>query len=384
MLFRIAPTNAERAPKCFTAEKNPAIMKGYKKSAIMRPKNKRLAYTYQIDFIDNSCIVCTVRHDDTQTLEAIVKLCDYTPESIEVEYGELYRNCSNYPYRTETSPRYLKKYDQIACIVHGAISAGLLYDYTEAPAATQEAPTTPAEDEGTETPAEATRDAETATEDAPRVSAAYMERFLKEYGKQYRALYDAEENPATAKGADNKRREYCAWFDGYSQTRPAILAEYIRLEGDYISSDREAAAFMLALEAIGSPEEITAAAETPTTDADKETTTPPAKSTQTATETATAATSEETPTKERRQPENGTTATTAPHTQRTTAEAPQRPASAPSHTDTHGAIKSPYKAKYKAPPTYRARNHERRKMGILKNPVKCGAGSLKNDFDNSS
>lgn len=289
------------------------------------------------------------------------------------EYGRLIEE-------TENGKRYLVNLS----ILRSAELTRIDKIETEAPAATQEAPTTPAEDEGTETPAEATRKAEEATQDAPRVSPEYMERFLKEYGKQYRALYDAEEDPTTAAEADSKCREYCAWFDGYSQTRPAILAEYIRLEGDYISSDREAAAFMLALEAIGSPEEITAAAETPTTDADRETTTPPAKSTQTATETATAATSEETPTRERRQPEKGTTATTAAHTQRTTVEAPQRPANTASHTDTHRATKSPYKAKYTAPPTYRARNHERRKMGILKNPVKCGAGSLKNDYCNSS
>lgn len=69
---------------------------------------------------------------ETDTMEAVAVFRNFTPESIEIEKADLYRNCSNYPYRTETADRYMRKYDQIACIVHGAISAGLLYDTQEA------------------------------------------------------------------------------------------------------------------------------------------------------------------------------------------------------------------------------------------------------------
>lgn len=133
MIFNIAESNAERVKKAFTATENPHTLPGYKKSAILKPRSRRASCVYEVNIIDNTCIVCTVIHEDTETTEAIIKLCQYTPVSIEVERGELFRNCSNYPYRTETNNRYLKKYDQIACIIHGAIKAGLLYD-TEKPA----------------------------------------------------------------------------------------------------------------------------------------------------------------------------------------------------------------------------------------------------------
>lgn len=140
MLFNIAPNNAEKVGKSFTVSR-PEHVHGYKASAILTPKNKRLSYSYQIDIIDNTCIVCTVRHIDTDTIFAIVKLSNYTTESIEVEHGELYKNCSAYPYRREYNDKYLKKYDQIACIVHGAIAAGLLFDTAEA-TTTEETSTT--------------------------------------------------------------------------------------------------------------------------------------------------------------------------------------------------------------------------------------------------
>ena len=136
-------------------------MHGYKASAILTPKNKRLSYSYQIDIIDNTCIVCTVRHIETDTLFAVVKLSNYTTESIEVEHGELYKNCSAYPYRREYNNKYLKKYDQIACIVHGAIAAGLLFDTAEATTA-EETNTTGQNTACTDTePQRATEDAQT-------------------------------------------------------------------------------------------------------------------------------------------------------------------------------------------------------------------------------
>lgn len=130
MLFNIAPQNAEKAKKAFTTAK-PAHVYGYTKAAILTPKNRRMSFYYEIDIIQD-IIVCTIRHKETDTMEAVAVFRSFTPESIEIEKADLYRNCSNYPYRTETADRYMRKYDQIACIVHGAIAAGLLYDTQEA------------------------------------------------------------------------------------------------------------------------------------------------------------------------------------------------------------------------------------------------------------
>lgn len=132
MLFRIAEENKQRAAHAFTVERI-AHDYGYKKSAMLYPKNKCIMHYYEIDMLDADRIICTVRHKNTDCIVALVWLSEYSPESIEVDQAELYRNCSNYPYRREYNEKYLKKYDQIACIVHGAIAAGLLFDTAEAP-----------------------------------------------------------------------------------------------------------------------------------------------------------------------------------------------------------------------------------------------------------
>jgi len=132
MLFRIAKGNQERAARAFTVEREKYNF-GYLKSGILKPKSNCIMHYYEIDMIDADRIVCTVRHKNTDCIVALVWLSGYTPESIEVDQAELYRNCSNYPYRREYNEKYLKKYDQIACIVHGAIAAGLLFDTVEAP-----------------------------------------------------------------------------------------------------------------------------------------------------------------------------------------------------------------------------------------------------------
>jgi hypothetical protein len=138
--YFISPNNASKAAHFLNSEK-PTSNYGYTESAIITAKNPRVKYTYRIDRIDN-IYVCTVRHKEAGSLIAIVTFEDYTPESISFVSADLYRNCSNYPYRRELSAKYLKKYDTIACIVHGAITAGLLYDMNEpeAPAETAHKP----------------------------------------------------------------------------------------------------------------------------------------------------------------------------------------------------------------------------------------------------
>lgn len=162
MLFNIAPQNAEKAKRAF-ATARPAHVYGYTKSAILTPKNTRMKYCYQIDTM-HDIIVCTIRHQEAETVEAVVTARAFTDNSIEIERAELYRNASNYPYRTETNDRYMRKYDQIACIIHGAISAGLLFDVSEKPQETTEATTAQDTTCTDREPQRATEDAQTATE----------------------------------------------------------------------------------------------------------------------------------------------------------------------------------------------------------------------------
>ena len=163
MLFRIAKANQERAAKAFTVEREKHNF-GYKKSGILKPKSNHIMHYYEVDMIDADRIICTVRHKNNDCIVALVWLSGYTPESIEVDQAELYRNCSNYPYRREYNEKYLKKYDQIACIVHGAIAAGLLFDAVEAPT-TEETSTTAQNTTCTDRePQRATEDAQTTTE----------------------------------------------------------------------------------------------------------------------------------------------------------------------------------------------------------------------------
>ena len=70
-------------------------------------------------------------------------------------------------------------------------------------------------------------------------------KFLEQFNKEYDFLY---ENDFVA-GED----EAVAEFDRLikNQSFASFVGEFIRFRGDYISSDREAAAFMFALATLG-------------------------------------------------------------------------------------------------------------------------------------
>lgn len=239
MLFRIAKENQERAGKAFTVEREKNNF-GYKKSGILKPKSNRIMHYYEVDMIDADRIICTVRHKNNDCIVALVWLSGYTPDFIEVDQAELYRNCSNYPYRREYNEKYLKKYDQIACIVHGAIAAGLLFDTVEAPT-TEETSEAGQDTACTDTePQEGTETAQKATD---------MATFCAAYRAAYTALYDHCGEPAT----DEKERYYCALFDQEAEAIADTVRRFCAYRGDLVSSDREAAAFMIALEAVGAP-----------------------------------------------------------------------------------------------------------------------------------
>lgn len=70
-----------------------------------------------------------------------------------------------------------------------------------------------------------------------------MEELLKQFNKEYDFLY---ENDNVA-GED----EATEAFDEYLKHNSRLVAEFVRYRGDFIASDREAASFMFALEALG-------------------------------------------------------------------------------------------------------------------------------------
>ena len=64
--------------------------------------------------------------------------------------------------------------------------------------------------------------------------------FARQFDKEYAFLYEHEDRVA---GADEAVRA----FDEFVQRHGDFVAEFSRFRGDYITSDREAAAFMFAL-----------------------------------------------------------------------------------------------------------------------------------------
>lgn len=76
-----------------------------------------------------------------------------------------------------------------------------------------------------------------------------METFKKEYSRIYRHLYDHEGHA----GVDATRRKYSRLFDeSWEQIKDVVKAFYT-ITGDLLTSDRECAAFMKALETVGTP-----------------------------------------------------------------------------------------------------------------------------------
>lgn len=68
--------------------------------------------------------------------------------------------------------------------------------------------------------------------------------FSKRFAKEYKFLYDNRDNVAGY-------REAVGAFDDFAKTHGGFVCEFVKFRGDFISSDREAAAFMFALESMG-------------------------------------------------------------------------------------------------------------------------------------
>lgn len=136
--------------------------------------------------------------------------------------------------------------DETAAIEHGIYTnrihcahldqlAGAMMKFSPEPAPIE----TP--DEPTERPAAISTDA------APAVQ---LDTFQQQFTKEYEFLYAARDNVAGYQEAVKAFDEYAASADG-----AAFIGAFVKHRGDFISSDREAAAFMFALEALEAAKE---------------------------------------------------------------------------------------------------------------------------------
>lgn len=70
-----------------------------------------------------------------------------------------------------------------------------------------------------------------------------IDTFTERFKKEYEFLYDNDDRVAGYS-------EAVAAFDDFLKEHNDFVGEFVRYRGDFISSDREAAAFMFALESL--------------------------------------------------------------------------------------------------------------------------------------
>ena len=72
-----------------------------------------------------------------------------------------------------------------------------------------------------------------------------IHKFMRQFNKEYDFLYEHRDRVAGYE-------EALAAFDSAIENKnfAAFVGEFVKFRGDYVSSDREAAAFMFALEAM--------------------------------------------------------------------------------------------------------------------------------------
>lgn len=68
-----------------------------------------------------------------------------------------------------------------------------------------------------------------------------IEKFKREFDEEYNFLYD---NNDRVVGYEEAMKA----FDEFAENHIKFISEFVRYRGDFISSDREAAAFMFAME----------------------------------------------------------------------------------------------------------------------------------------
>ena len=74
-----------------------------------------------------------------------------------------------------------------------------------------------------------------------------VEKFAEQFAKEYDFIYNAEARGATVAGY----QEAVDYFDEFAKDHGDFVGEFAKYRGDIVSSDREAAAFAFALEALG-------------------------------------------------------------------------------------------------------------------------------------
>lgn len=70
-----------------------------------------------------------------------------------------------------------------------------------------------------------------------------IEKFYRQYVEEYGFLYEHHDNVAGY-------REAVQAFDDFAPKHGSFVCEFCKFIGDFVSSDREAAAFMFALETL--------------------------------------------------------------------------------------------------------------------------------------
>ena len=70
-----------------------------------------------------------------------------------------------------------------------------------------------------------------------------IDTFTEKFKKEYEFLYDNDDRVAGY-------GEAVSAFDGFLKEHNDFVGEFVRYRGDFISSDREAAAFMFALDSL--------------------------------------------------------------------------------------------------------------------------------------
>lgn len=159
----------------------------------------------------------------------IVVFQDYTAESIAIRDAQIFKNGSNYPARKESAPRYLKKYSQLAALVHGLITNGA----TAGPDAAAlilaeraaERDKTPAEPAPTTRPAEKAAEAPTkpAEPAADMKPATEPEKPHRGPGKRYNVFIYT--TPQGVRRADIRTTSGRPWLDIPAAELDAIRAE---------------------------------------------------------------------------------------------------------------------------------------------------------------
>ena len=215
----ISPKNAAAVKQAATIEPAPNNH-GYT-SAIFATVG---GHRYKLETLNGPrpLYVLTAHEAPTSPNYIILVFEDYTPERISIRDAAIFTNGRT---RKETAPRYLRKYSQLAALVHGLISNGATAGpdaaaliLAERAAERTEAPAEPAADERpTEAP---TRPEEPATDKAPEKTA---EKAHRGPAKRYNVyIYTT---PGGIRRADIRTTTGRPWLDIPAAELDAIRAE---------------------------------------------------------------------------------------------------------------------------------------------------------------